>query len=72
MTNLKIEKVVSRGAGADAQVLLVLVSIPGPAAPEDDVWVAIGQERKVRESARLLSTAELLSLIHISEPTRPY
>ena len=73
MTNLKIEKVVSRGAGADAQVLLVLVSIPGPAAPEDDVWVAIGQERKVRESARLLSTAELEALDpHRSDDTPPF
>ncbi len=38
---MKIEKVLSRGEGKDAQVLLVLVSVLGPAPPDDDVWVGM-------------------------------
>ncbi len=39
---LQIDKVLSRGAGEDAQVLLVLVSAPVSMAADADVWVGIG------------------------------
>ena len=39
---LQIHKVLSRGAGAEAQVLLVLLSAPVPMATDEDIWVGIG------------------------------
>ena len=70
-TDLKIEKVISRGEGVNAQVLLVLVSARGPAQPDDDIWVALDRTQPIGipagsqiavESARPITTAELRAL----------
>ena len=41
---IRIHKLLSRGQGDDAQVLLALVSSPIGTARDDDVWVAIGRK----------------------------
>ena len=38
----------------------------------EDALVASGLVRRKRDGVRILAKGELLSLIHISEPTRPY
>ncbi len=52
-TDLLIHKVLSRGAGAAAQVLLVLVSAESPLRADDGVWVGIGIDTsRVADNAR--------------------
>ena len=82
---LQIHKVLSRGVGAGAQVLLVLGSAPlvTPEGEEPDVWVAIGAKQADPiyahgsggsvESARRLADAELQALdLDHKEGARPF
>ena len=82
-TDLKIEKVISRGEGVNAQVLLVLVSSSGPTQPGDDIWVAIAPteplsmlaagSRESTESCGPIATHELELLDLNWEPgTTPF
>ena len=49
---------------------IILVSVPYPGASPDEVEQGIGQ--KIEEAVRSIDGIKKLSLIHISEPTRPY
>ena len=50
----------------------VIVGVPGPSGsrPDDDLLAGLNEPQ--REAVTYRGPALLLSLIHISEPTRPY
>lgn len=70
--DVRIHRMLSRGFGIDAQVLLVLVSTPEPTSPDEDVWVAINRTAPVAirassgwdsiEAGRPIEMAELQAL----------
>lgn len=44
---VRIHKLLSRGSGTEAQVLLVLVSTPEKSSPDEDVWIALNRTEPV-------------------------
>jgi len=80
---VRIHKLLSRGWGAEAQVVLVLVSTPKPASADLDVWVAINRTEPVAmraasgwdsiEAARPLNVTELEALdLEWQQGKRPF